>query len=79
MPGLVDTTSIQVVWAPPDEHGVPIDGYELDVNGDIVSLGADIRQYVLGGILPATTHSFSLRAHNAYGWSAWSPKASSPL
>ena len=75
MPGLVDTTSIQVVWAPPDEHGVPIDGYELDVNGDIVSLGADVRQYVLGGILPATTHEFSLRAHNAYGWSAWSPKS----
>ena len=49
VPGLEETTSVEVVWVAPNAHGVPIDSYELDVDGDVKTLDATDLQYVLGG------------------------------
>ena len=67
---------MQVVWSAPEDHGEPIDKYELAVGGaPPVELGGTRLQYIVTPLLPASTRNFTLRAHNAIGWGNYSKLA----
>ena len=63
--GLSETTSMHVVWEPPEDHGVPLDAYELVVTDgtgadSLVSLEPDEVQYVLTPLTPGEWRTFQL-------------------
>ena len=69
LPGLSPRTTLRVVWAPSFANGRPITGYELSIDGAVVTVGASAEtpQYTLVNLVPATNHSFSVAAVNSLG------------
>ena len=66
--GLDDTTTIHVAWLPPYDNGVEIDVFQLYADGVLQkNVTASSPQFILSGLIPATTHNFSVRAVNARG------------
>ena len=69
LPGLPVTTTLLVTWAPPFANGLPIDTYELVVDGATVAVDATEGepQYLHYDLIPGTVHTFSVSARNALG------------
>jgi hypothetical protein len=78
--GLDYAVSIHVMWREPFDNGVPIEKYYLDMPLDFAEpLELDYHvapQYILGPLVPGTTHDFRVMAKNAEGDSAYSDKFS---
>ena len=72
--GLDITRTIHVMWTPPFDNGVPITTYNLSVDGAayVPLPAAPTPQYVLGGLIPGTAHTFQVQAANPMGTGPWS-------
>ena len=73
--GLNTKTSLHVMWLAPFANAEAIERYELQVDGGIVSvpIGSGAAQYIYSGLIPGTSHNFSVRAVNSLGAGGWSP------
>ena len=76
--GLEYSTTLHIVWDAPYSNGLPITDYALEVDGSSVTVLADDErpQYSQTGLIPATVHTFRVRAINALGAGAWSEQVS---
>ena len=72
--GLDPKTSVHVQWYTPFGNGKPVQSFNLSVDGAYVTVphGAATPQYVLGGLIPGTEHTFALQALNELGSGMWS-------
>ena len=72
--GLDYSTTVHIVWDAPFANGVAITNYTLEVDGGTVTLIADNErpQYSQTGLVPATAHTFRVRAVNTIGAGGWS-------
>lgn len=79
--GISSTGATIVVTAPASNGGVAIDGYEAYIltnnawpgqGGDIIA-SAGGGSFSTGALRRATTYYYTARAHNAVGYSAWTP------
>jgi hypothetical protein len=61
-------------WRAPATNGAPIDRYQVRAGGgvtqDCAGTVCDVR-----GLVNGRAYRFEVRAHNAEGWSAWSPRS----
>ena len=73
--GLDPATAIQLVWDVPADYGYSISAYEVQMDGGVPTLLAAEPSYIAQPVLPGSTHYFSVRALNAYGWSGRSATA----
>ena len=73
--GLDPKTSLHVMWLAPFDNTVEITQYKLMVDGMVFEVDASsgIDQYVYSGLIPGTTHNFSVAAENSLGLGDWSP------
>ena len=76
--GLEYSTTLHIVWDAPYSNGLPITDYTLEVDGSSVTVLADDErpQYSQTDLIPATVHTFRVRAINALGAGAWSEQVS---
>ncbi len=77
VPGLSSLSeAVRLTWRPPAANGAPIDSYELRANGGPTrtcpSTTCDMT-----GLTNGKSYTFAVRAHNAIGWSDWSPSSRS--
>ena len=76
--GLDMKTTIHVMWNAPFANGLAIAGYNLSVDEGTPSARyvdlppSAVPQYVYGGLIPGTLHTFSVSAMNSYGAGMWS-------
>lgn len=62
-----DETTITIMWY----QVLHADSYEVEVDGRIVTSGAETR-YVHSGLAAGTSHTYKVRAKNISGYSEWS-------
>ena len=79
-PGLPTATIIHVEWEPPFSFNSPILYYHIKVDGNEKPAipppaPGQLPEYMLFGLTPGTTHTFSVRAQNLYGTGDESPVA----
>ena len=69
LPGVPATTVLHISWAPPFSYGLPIEHYHLIADGGAEQIIEDVSapQFLLVGLIPGTTHNFSVAARNAIG------------
>ena len=67
-------SQVTIRWNAPAPNNAAIDAYQVQYNGQVRDFGAGAAgvNQVFGGLANGTTYSFSVRAHNAIGWSEWS-------
>lgn len=65
---------VALSWRAPEANGAPIDRYELRGNGGITKQCGGTSCEVTG-LTNGKPYSFQVRAHNAVGWSDWSPQS----
>ena len=74
----IGATHIAVAWKKPEDHGSPLEGYYLAVDGNtaspifIDSGSSAATQYYAAGLAFYSLHSFQVRAKNKYGFGEWS-------
>lgn len=74
VPGNVQRSrEVPVAWRAPDNNGSPIDRYEVRTNPGGITRTCASTSCDITGLTNGTTYQFSVRAHNAAGWSDWSP------
>lgn len=61
-------TEVKVTW----DSVARADSYDIQVDGRVTAVGSGT-QFIQGGLLPETSHTFQVRAKNAGGISEWSP------
>ncbi|MEJ7832344.1 MAG: Ig-like domain-containing protein [Nocardioides sp.] len=65
---------VALSWRAPEANGAPIDRYELRGSGG-VSKQCGGTSCEVTGLTNGQPYSFQVRAHNAVGWSDWSPQS----
>ncbi len=67
-------TAVRLAWNGSDPNGAPIDEYFVQTQGSGAACGAGPTDgtCVVGGLNSSSCYQFSVRAHNANGWGAWS-------
>lgn len=67
-------SEVQLAWRAPAANGAPIDRYELRAsNGDVRRCGSTSCDFP--GLTNGKPYTFTVRAHNAVGWSEWSARS----
>ncbi|WP_151084475.1 Ig-like domain-containing protein [Nocardioides cynanchi] len=70
--GVTHDAKVPMSWSPAVANGAPVTGYQVrDDHGRTTSCGSTA--CTVTGLHNGTTYRFSVRAHNAVGWGAWSP------
>lgn len=68
----VRSQEVHLEWRAPAANGSPIDHYEVRANtGKVTRCGSTVCDVT--GLTNGEWYTFSTRAHNAVGWSEWSP------
>ncbi len=68
--------AVRLSWRAPDAHGSPIDSYELRSSAGAVQR-CPTTSCDFPGLSNGRTYTFTVRAHNAIGWSPYSPASRS--
>ncbi|WP_148611356.1 fibronectin type III domain-containing protein [Nocardioides rubriscoriae] len=64
---------VALSWRAPEANGAPIDRYEVRSGGERRECGGTSCE--VSGLVNGRDYRFEVRAHNAVGWSAWSPRS----
>ena len=65
---------VLLTWRAPDANGSPVDRYRLKGNGG-VSQDCGSTTCEVTGLTNGQDYRFQVQAHNAVGWSEWSPQS----
>ncbi|WP_139977692.1 fibronectin type III domain-containing protein [Nocardioides litoris] len=62
---------VALSWRAPPANGAPIDRFQVRGGGEVRECGST--RCEVGGLVNGRDYRFEVRAHNAVGWSEWSP------
>ena len=68
---VADNATAVVTWSPAEGNGAGVDAYEVQGGGQTISTGGSTTA-TFGGLTNGVPVQFTVRAHNAAGWSEWS-------
>ena len=68
---VADNATAVVTWSPAEGNGAGVDGYEVQGGGQTLSTGGSTTA-TFSGLTNGVPVQFTVRAHNAAGWSEWS-------